>query len=190
MNMTCLEAQTKIMAFIDNKLSDEELYDFVKHVKNCKNCSEELEIYYTLLVGMKQLDNNENLSADFKHDLDRKLDDSMHRINNTKKLKKSSVAIIVIAIVAAGIIGYNNFLGWVYNNEQELKLSRQSEYYFYDNFGDVVFDEHRMVIRELLISVEPKKPDETTAFYNKIHQYHVNQAIVNEEKNDEQSIID
>lgn len=188
--MTCLEAQTKIMAFIDNKLSDEELYDFVKHVKNCKNCSEELEIYYTLLVGMKQLDNNENLSADFKRDLEKKLDDSMHRLNNTNKLKKSSVAVIVLAILAAGVMGYNNFLGWVYHNEQALKLEKQSEYYFYDTFGEVVFDENRMVLRELLISVEPEEPDQTSAFYEKIHQYHVNQAIMNEEENDEESIID
>lgn len=188
--MTCLEAQTKIMAFIDNKLSDEELYDFVKHVKNCKNCSEELEIYYTLLVGMKQLDNNENLSTDFSRDLEKKLDDSMHRLNNTNKLKKSSVAIIVMAVLAAGIVGYNNFLGWVYHKEQDLKLSRQSEYYFYDTFKDVVFDEHRMLLRELMISTEPKQPDETTAFYRKIHQYHVNQAIINEEEKNEESIID
>lgn len=188
--MTCLEAQTKIMAFIDNKLSDEELYDFVKHIKNCKNCFEELEIYYTLLVGMKQLDNNENLSADFARDLEKKLDDSMHRLSNTDKLKKSTVALILIAVLAAGVVGYNNFLGWVYHNEQDLKLSRQSAYYYYDTFGEAVFDEHRMVLKELLISTEPKQIDQTTAFYHKIHQYHVNQAIVNEEENDEESIID
>ena len=40
--MTCLEAQSKIMAFIENKLPDDELKEFIKHVKNCENCSEEL----------------------------------------------------------------------------------------------------------------------------------------------------
>ena len=53
--MTCLEAQSKIMAFIENKLPDDELKEFIKHVKNCENCSEELEIYYTLIVGMKKI---------------------------------------------------------------------------------------------------------------------------------------
>ena len=33
--MTCLEAQSKIMAFIENKLPDDELKEFIKHVKNC-----------------------------------------------------------------------------------------------------------------------------------------------------------
>lgn len=183
--MTCLEAQTKIMAFIDNKLSGEELYDFVKHVKNCKNCSEELEIYYTLLIGMKQLDNNENLSSDFKRELDQKLDASMHRISNTNKLKKSSVALIAFGILAAGVFAYNNFLGWVYNNEQELKLAAQSEYYYYDTFGDAILDEHRMILRDIMITVEPETVDKTTSFYHKIHQYNVNQTIFNEGETDE-----
>ena len=75
--MTCLEAQSKIMAFIENKLPDDELKEFIKHVKNCDNCSEELEIYYTLIVGMKELDNEENLSTNFKKELDDKLDEEM-----------------------------------------------------------------------------------------------------------------
>ncbi len=183
--MTCLEAQTKIMAFIDNKLTGEELYEFVKHVKKCKNCSEELEIYYTLLVGMKQLDNNENLSSDFKKELDRKLDDSMHRINNTNKLKKSSVVLIVASIIVSGMMAYNHFLSWVYNNEQALKLSKQSEYYYYDTFGDAILDEHRIALREILISTEIKEEDLTSDFYRKIHQYRVNQTIIDEGETDE-----
>ena len=38
--MTCLEAQSKIMAFIENKLPDDELNEFINHVKNFENCSE------------------------------------------------------------------------------------------------------------------------------------------------------
>ena len=57
--MNCLEAQSKIMAFIENKLPDDELREFIKHVRSCKNCYEELDIYYTLIVGMKQLDESD-----------------------------------------------------------------------------------------------------------------------------------
>ena len=59
--MNCLEAQSKIMAFIENKLPDDELREFIKHVRSCKNCYEELDIYYTLIVGMKQLDESDNI---------------------------------------------------------------------------------------------------------------------------------
>lgn len=179
--MTCLEAQTKIMAFIDNKLTDEELYDFVRHIKHCQNCSEELEIYYTLLVGMKQLDNNENLSVNFKKDLDRKIEDTLHRINQTNKLRKSSVAIFALLFVGVGVFAYNNFLGWVYNSEQELKRSRQSEYYYYDTFGAYIFDENRIRIREITVSVETELPDKTAGFYQKVHHYNVTQTLIENE---------
>ena len=43
--MNCLEAQSKIMAFIENKLPDDELREFIKDVRSCKNCYEELDIY-------------------------------------------------------------------------------------------------------------------------------------------------
>ena len=34
--MNCLEAQSKIMAFIENELPDDELREFIKHVRSCK----------------------------------------------------------------------------------------------------------------------------------------------------------
>ena len=50
--MNCLEAQSKIMAFIENKLPDDELREFIKHVRSCKNCYEELDIHRTECVQM------------------------------------------------------------------------------------------------------------------------------------------
>ena len=64
--MTCLEAQSNIMAFIEKKLPDDVIPDFVKHMRYCKNCREELEIYYTLIVGMHQVDNNQELSQNLQ----------------------------------------------------------------------------------------------------------------------------
>ena len=78
--MNCLEAQSKIMAFIENKLPDDELREFIKHVRSCKNCYEELDIYYTLIVGMKQLDESDNISTDFKNAMDKNLEEEMNRL--------------------------------------------------------------------------------------------------------------
>ena len=63
--MTCLEAQSNIMAFIEKKLPDDVIPGFVKHMRYCKNCREELEIYYTLIIGTHQVDNNQELSQNF-----------------------------------------------------------------------------------------------------------------------------
>ncbi len=184
--MTCLEAQTKIMAFIDNKLKDEDLYAFVKHIKSCNNCAEELEIYYTLLVGMKQLDNHENLSTDFKKELNHKLDSAMNRINHTKTLKKSTVFVVSAVFIGVMIFAYNNFLNMVYHKEQEIKLSRQTEYYYYDTFADVVLNENRLKIRDFNVVVEETQPDATKEFYNKIHQYNLNQLMIDSEEDDDE----
>ena len=54
--MTCREAEKLIMPFIDMKLEEEELEAFLTHVSTCPECREELEIYYTVSVGLKQLD--------------------------------------------------------------------------------------------------------------------------------------
>ena len=71
--MNCLEAQSKIVAFIEDKLSDDEELEFIRHIRSCDNCAEELEIYYTLLVGMKQLDEDKVLTTDFKTQMEEKL---------------------------------------------------------------------------------------------------------------------
>ena len=71
--MNHLEAQSYIMPFIDGKIPVNKQNDFVIHMKNCKKCHEELEIYYTLMVGMRQLDNKQELSTDFNRDLELEL---------------------------------------------------------------------------------------------------------------------
>ncbi len=54
--MTCQEAERMITPYINNWLSDEELEQFLLHIKSCENCREELEIYFTVDYGIRQLD--------------------------------------------------------------------------------------------------------------------------------------
>ena len=105
--MNCLEAQSKIMAFIENKLPDDELREFIKHVRSCKNCYEELDIYYTLIVGMKQLDESDNISTDFKNALDKHLEEEMNRLTTVKRIANSTI-LVGIAAVVAGLIWLNS----------------------------------------------------------------------------------
>ena len=57
--MNCQNAQSMVLNFINNKLDKEETRAFIEHVRDCKDCWEELEIYYVMLVGLKQLDERE-----------------------------------------------------------------------------------------------------------------------------------
>lgn len=177
--MTCLEAQSKIMAFIDNKLPDDELKEFIKHVKTCENCAEELEIYYTLIVGMKQLDNQENLSMNFKHKLNEKLDEEMSRMTAVKRIATSTITIILAAIIAGLVWVYSGILDKVYRYEQNSKLLAQTEFFYADTFQDELFKGKEYSIRNLEyylyqedISQENITPD-NFVFMNKIKEYNL-----------------
>lgn len=136
--MNCLEAQSKIIAFIDDKLPDDELKEFIKHVKSCENCAEELEIYYTLIVGTRQLDNEQNLSSNFKTELDNKIDEEMNRMTAVKRIATSTIVVVLTAVIFGLVWLYNGILDKVYLNEQHTKLSAQTEYYYADSFGAVM----------------------------------------------------
>ena len=51
--MTHMETQQMIMPFINEQLKDDELEEFLLHMKTCEECMEELEVYYTLITSMK-----------------------------------------------------------------------------------------------------------------------------------------
>ena len=54
--MTCREAQRLVMPYINGSITDSELEEFLKHIDSCSECREELEIYFTVDVGIRQLD--------------------------------------------------------------------------------------------------------------------------------------
>lgn len=60
--MTCKEARKLIIPFIHDELSMEGTRDFLQHVRGCKSCMDELEIYYIVEVG---LDNNNSDDIDY-----------------------------------------------------------------------------------------------------------------------------
>ena len=130
--MTCLEAQSNIMAFVEKKLPDDKVTDFVRHMRYCKNCSEELEIYYTLVVGMRQLDNNEELSKDFKEELNKELNRLDHKVKSVKRFKISTFSVVFVVAVVIMFFWYTRILGKVYNIEQSILKQQQGETYFYD----------------------------------------------------------
>ena len=99
--MTCLEAQSNIMAFIEKKLPDDVIPGFVKHTRYCKNCREELEIYYTLIVGMHPVDHNQELSQNFAKELENELNRLEHKVKKAKRIKLSTFGIIIgVAVVS------------------------------------------------------------------------------------------
>ena len=85
--MNCQNAQSMVLNFINNKLDKEETRAFIEHVRDCKDCWEELEIYYVMLVGLKQLDEGEELAADFRKKLQNEVESRYVEIEREAKRK-------------------------------------------------------------------------------------------------------
>ena len=130
--MTHLEAQSYIMPFIEGKVPDNKQEDFVIHMKNCKTCHEELEIYYTLLVGMKKLDSQTEISTDFSTDLERELSRMSHHVRNRRSVKVSAFSVIMAAFLLLGVAVYAGVLNKVQDFEQRSKLADQGGFYYHD----------------------------------------------------------
>lgn len=176
--MTCLEAQSHIMEFIEKKLPDEKVDDFVRHMRYCKNCSEELEIYYTLIVGMRELDNNEELSKDFKKELDAELERLSNRVRKVKRFKISTFSVVCISLIVLFTLFYNSILGKAYTIEQHRIKVLQGEHYFYDTFSDYIDMCNEDIYIEGQKILEIESPD----FYDLIHRY--NEEHIREEEDE------
>lgn len=73
--MDCKTFQLQINKFIHLKMKDDyEVRDFIEHARNCPECYEELEIYFTLLHGLDLLDENSLQVIDFHKELENMLD--------------------------------------------------------------------------------------------------------------------
>lgn len=83
--MNCQEAQSNVLNYINHKLNDEQTIEFIDHIKDCANCQDELEIYYIMMVGLRQLDNGEVLTTDFQKEL---MDDMKKRYEWIRKEKR------------------------------------------------------------------------------------------------------
>ncbi len=165
--MTHLEAQSYIMPFIEHKVPHDKQEDFVLHMKSCKKCHEELEIYYTLLVGMRQLDNKEVLSTDFNKDLDRDLKALSHGVRNRKSFKVSAFSIILSGVLLVGLFFYAGFLKKIYNFEQFIKSVEQGDQYFKDSFDGVILLDDKDNIAESNRIIE----ENTLSDYDRILGY-------------------
>lgn len=174
--MNCLEAQSKIVAFIEDKLEDGEILEFVRHIRSCENCAEELEIYYTLLVGMKQLDEDQELSTDFKTQMEAKLNMKYKHIQNRRKITGSTISLIAAGLCVVAFFAYQSYQTTKYLQEQEAIKARQSEYYYYDSFHASLFHPSEYQIFDLAEYLNASKADEPGGCYYERLQEYLNQT--------------
>ena len=58
--MNCKQVQRQLVSYINGELEEKEEEEFVKHIRHCPECYEELEVYSTVFAGIRQLDGAED----------------------------------------------------------------------------------------------------------------------------------
>lgn len=94
--MECREAERLVMPYIQDELTDQELEDFLEHIETCPACQEELEIYFMVALGLKQLDEGTG-SFNMKWEMAEVLEESYRRVRFTKLIKITCYAVNTLA---------------------------------------------------------------------------------------------
>ena len=97
--MTCKEAESLVMPYIKNELTDEELFEFLEHIVHCPECREELEIYFTVDVGIRQLD-SETGNYNIKGALETAIEQSRERLEAVRLVKIVRYAVSTLSVMA------------------------------------------------------------------------------------------
>lgn len=142
--MNCLTAQSLILKYVNDELSNLELEVFLNHVENCSDCMEELKIYYILSKGMQQLDDDDVINYNFHQQFIDSLDEARHKIVKASMDKMRKIMIVNFIIIIFPLI-----FTYSYNRDKYLKQPIYStvtksnydlKYYYFED-EDSVLDE-------------------------------------------------
>ena len=70
--MDCKKAMELMTQFINEQLDADDVQAFLDHIDSCPECREELEVTYSLMTAMKQLDEDTDLSDNYIEELNQK----------------------------------------------------------------------------------------------------------------------
>ena len=102
--MKCVEAQGLITKYINGELSGEILEEFLAHIYECDDCREEFEIYYVIMKGMKQIDEDNVINYNFHEAFQDELENSRNQLVSSNKKFIIKLFILEIIIIIIGIL--------------------------------------------------------------------------------------
>ncbi len=97
--MKCVEAKRLINRFVEKKLSYDELEQFLRHVEQCGDCMDELDIYYTMHKAFDMLDTGSHQNYNFK----KMLDDELHAARRAVLVHRISLLLRDIFFAGLGV---------------------------------------------------------------------------------------
>ena len=92
MRMECRETESLIQAYISDDMPAKKKSEFIKHVRTCGSCYDELETYFTIHFAIKSLDEDQHASYNFREMLKDDLNKKEKEIRDNKMKKICSIA--------------------------------------------------------------------------------------------------
>ncbi len=97
--MDCITFIKDIDDYLDGRMEDEELNDFLNHLETCKSCAEELEINFIVREGVRILD-RKNVSYDLSSAFGKNLRENSDHIRFRKIYMRLAYCMTSIAFWA------------------------------------------------------------------------------------------
>ena len=148
--MKCHDVQRMIQGFIEKRLTDEQLEAFLEHIASCRDCYDELEVYYMITTGLLQLDEEHSETLDFKKNLRDFIEAQWRalcmrrRAEHNRKImtRVAAAALIIVFIFTAHVfISSENKIESIDDFKDEAALSLYSFWFGEDAVAEKVRDE-------------------------------------------------
>ncbi len=105
--MDCRTAESLVNAYINRTMSVDQLEDFIRHVRSCPSCYEELETYYIVHFAIRHLDDEdgENMTFDMHKMMEQDLHNREHFVHR-QKIRRILHALILVLffLVVMGLL--------------------------------------------------------------------------------------
>ena len=111
--ITCKEATLMVIPYIKKQVCDKDLRKFVKHIKECKDCREELETYYIVYKGLMQLDEKEELPMNIIEALNNDLEISNHHLKNMSLFYVLSEVVKWLVNISCTLLMIQKIMEWI-----------------------------------------------------------------------------
>ena len=106
--MDCKKVMELMTQFINDRLDAEDVQAFLDHIDSCPECREELEVNYSLMTAMKQLDEDIDLSDNYIEELNEKIEtcylDELKRKRSCTRRRILLAVVVVLLVLQSGIV--------------------------------------------------------------------------------------
>ncbi len=100
--MECKEFTGLIQDFLNDRLEETKLSEFLDHIDECENCADELRIQYLIYEGLERLETGATFDVD--KDLAEWMDEQRRKLRYRNGIKKAAIAAEIMTTAAFLIV--------------------------------------------------------------------------------------